>query len=81
MLSSCALVASFCRSTFAYLVIFVVYTNTYLLQSVTTKEGNNFRTETVMGTDTSIRLYEFTDTGMIVVRERMHATSIFINTI
>ncbi|RLU22878.1 hypothetical protein DMN91_005156 [Ooceraea biroi] len=36
------------------------------LKSVTTKEGDNFRTETTMGTDKSIRIYEFTDTGMIV---------------
>ncbi|KAH0950206.1 hypothetical protein HN011_005821 [Eciton burchellii] len=36
------------------------------VKSVTTKEGDSFRTETTLGTDKSIRLYEFTDTGMIV---------------
>jgi hypothetical protein len=51
--------------------ILFVNVNIYLLQSVTTKEGDSFRTETTLGTDKSIRLYEFTDTGMIVVRENV----------
>ncbi|XP_018393009.1 PREDICTED: fatty acid-binding protein homolog 5-like [Cyphomyrmex costatus] len=36
-------------------------------KSVTTKEGNGFKTETTLSADTiSIRIYEFTDTGMVV---------------
>lgn len=37
-------------------------------QSVTTKEGNGFKTETTLAGDLkAIRVYEFTDTGMVVV--------------
>lgn len=55
------------------------------LQSVTTQEGSNFRTETHVGDVLKIvRLYEFSDTGMKVVRifERTIARIIsFSNTI
>lgn len=37
-------------------------------QSVTTKEDNGFKTETTLSADLkAIRVYEFTDTGMVVV--------------
>ncbi|XP_011632554.1 fatty acid-binding protein 2, liver-like [Pogonomyrmex barbatus] len=38
-----------------------------VFKSVTTKEGNGFKTETTLSADLkAIRVYEFTDTGMVV---------------
>ncbi|KAL0129281.1 hypothetical protein PUN28_004172 [Cardiocondyla obscurior] len=38
-----------------------------VFKSVTTKEGNGFKTETTLAGDLkAIRVYEFTDTGMVV---------------
>lgn len=42
--------------------------NNFSSQSVTTREAEGFKTETTLGADLkSIRVYEFTDTEMIVV--------------
>lgn len=50
------------------LTIFTINRLHFLSQSVTTREGEGFKTETTLGADLkSIRVYEFTDAEMIVV--------------
>lgn len=44
------------------------YTHSFMSQSVTTKEGNSLKTETDLPANLkAVRVYEFIDTGMIVV--------------
>lgn len=58
-------------ATVIFTINIIDYYNHYILalsQSVTTKEGNGFKTETTLSADLkAIRVYEFTDTGMVVV--------------